>query len=90
MQLVDTYTKSLDEGTQRYSKEKNMQITLFKRRDIHTVDLAGKCSIESATLLGGGGGGATWPGFKWSTVGIGIKNSYEGLGLNRGFSPDFD
>jgi hypothetical protein len=30
-------------------------LTLFKRRDIHTVDLAGKCSIESATLLGEGG-----------------------------------
>jgi hypothetical protein len=43
---------------QRFSKEKNMQITLFKRRDIHTVDLAGKCSIESATLLWGGG--AAW------------------------------
>jgi hypothetical protein len=40
---------------QRYSKEKNMQIKLFKRRDIHTVDLAGKCSIESATLLEGRG-----------------------------------
>jgi hypothetical protein len=48
----------LDEGTKiLYSKEKNMQITLFKRRDIlyiHTVDLAGKCSEESATLLRGG------------------------------------
>jgi hypothetical protein len=32
-----------------------MQITLFKRRDICTVDLAGKCSIESATLLEGQG-----------------------------------
>ncbi len=30
-------------------------LTLLKRRDIHTVDLAGKCSIESATLLGEGG-----------------------------------
>jgi hypothetical protein len=73
VQLVDTYTKSLDEGTQRYSKEKNMQITLFKRRDIHTVDLAGKFSIESATLLGEGGG----HGFIWSTSweGIGSKHS---------------
>jgi hypothetical protein len=33
-----------------------MQITLFKRRDIYTLaNLAGKCSKESATLIGGGG-----------------------------------
>ncbi len=32
-----------------------MQITLFKRRHIQTVDLAGKCSKESATLLEGRG-----------------------------------
>ncbi len=33
-----------------------MPIILFKRRDIHTsVNLAGKCSKESTTLIGGGG-----------------------------------
>jgi hypothetical protein len=46
---IKTKTKIL------YSKEKNMQIILFKRRDIHTsVNLAGKCSKDSATLIGGG------------------------------------